>query len=440
MVQPSPSRKSIDVLILCALKDEFDQLLKVETGLSAEGWTQSKSSSGRFVADAILSTADNQTLSIRATWAAHMGREQCQAVLAELTLENQFKCLAMTGICAGRRGKTELGDVIFADRLWSYDAGKSVIDRTGTEVFQGDMVQYRPPETWVQHMQTISVPDTTDWLSGRPLLSLEHQENWILQCLLSNEEPTNHPKFDYSCPDWADVLKRLWEREWVSRPLELTAKGKLHIEELLLLNPKGLPSPKQFNIHVAPIATGAVVKEDPKIFDKLSGSMRKTLGLDMEASGLAASAEALGIPVIVAKAVSDFGDTYKDDRYREFGARASAETLMMLLRSSADLLLPAIQNSLQQQPAIPFPQRELIDQLAELFPSISETRAIWERAGGYASDVDSIAKPRDLWQLLWKKTMQGAAVNPVALLSAILEEFPGNTVIKSHFEALTKSQ
>jgi len=427
---------SVDVLVLCALKDEFDQLLAVKDGLLSDGWIQSNASNGRIVADATFSTDNDSRLSIRATWAANMGREQTQAVIGELTRDTSVKCIAMSGICAGRRGKTELGDVIIADRLWSYDAGKSVVDSEGNEFFQGDMLQYRPSETWVQHMQNISVPDSAQWLLDRPLLPLEYQENWVLQRLLAEENPIQDSQFDVDCPDWKEVLERLWERNWVERPLVLTKAGREHIEELSLLHPKGLPSPNKFNIHVAPIATGAVVKEDPDIFSKLSGAMRKVLGLDMEASGLAATAEAQQVPVIVAKAVSDFGDTYKDDRYREFAARASAETLIMLLRSGAHLILPSGKKSESRKASGTFPQRDLISLLAELFPTPTETRALWERAGGEASDVDNIQKPRDLWQLLWKRTMQGAAVSPSALLSTVLEEYPQNPVISHHLDTL----
>ena len=435
MSQNAVKDNSVDVLVLCALKDEFDQLLAVEDGLLSDGWVQS-TSNGRIVADATFSTTDDRHLSIRATWAASMGREQTQAVIGEHTRNTPVKCIAMSGICAGRRGKTELGDVIFAERLWSYDAGKSVVDTEGNESFQGDMVQYRPSEAWVQHMQNISVLDSAKWLLNRPLLPLEYQENWVLQRLVAGESPLEHSQFDIDCPDWKEVLERLWERNWVDRPLVLTTAGREHIEELTLLHPKGLPSPNKFNIHVAPMATGAVVKEDPDIFSKLSGAMRKVLGLDMEASGLAATAEAQDVPVIVAKAVSDFGDTYKDDRYRKFAARASAEALVMLLRSGAHLILSPAKGSVPHQSLETFPQRDLIAQLAELFPSASEIRALWERAGGKASDIESIQKPRDLWQLLWKRTMQGAAVSPSALLSAALEEYPGNPVINYHLEAL----
>lgn len=40
--------------------------------------------------------------------------------------------LAMCGICAGRRGEVSLGDLIVADRVFSYDHGK-LIASTGPD-------------------------------------------------------------------------------------------------------------------------------------------------------------------------------------------------------------------------------------------------------------------------------------------------------------------
>ncbi len=436
----------IDILLLCALKDEFDQVLEVSNGLGTAGWRISNDAKERIVADAEFTASSGQILNVRATWAGHMGREQTQAIASVIIQSTPVKCLAMCGICAGRRGKVELGDVIFGERLWSYDTGKSLVEE-GREVFQGDMLQYRPSEVWVQQMQNVTIPSDTSWVALRPQRPYEHQEIWVMLRLLAGENPVEHPEFEIACPDWPDVLKRLWLREWVEKAtLKLTLAGKKHIEPLALLHPKGLPEPSAFQVHVAPLATGATVKEDEEIFPKLSQSMRKVLGLDMEASGLAALAEAHQVPVIVVKGVSDFGDKFKDDRYRVFAARAAAEALFVLLRNSAQLLLPkstvAVQTesghlaSTSTQSINPLPL-DLIDTLAELYPDVSNARYLWERAGGKGRDVENIPRPRDLWQRLWQRCCQGAEVTPQSLLTAALDEFPGNVVITTHIHRLS---
>lgn len=46
------------------------------------------------------------------------------------------RCLTRCGVCAGRRGDVNLGHVIVADRLWTYDTGSTVSekDKHGREV------------------------------------------------------------------------------------------------------------------------------------------------------------------------------------------------------------------------------------------------------------------------------------------------------------------
>ena len=277
----TPSTSSIDVLIMCALQDEYDQLIEVNNGIS-NNW-QEFNVSDRNASKAEFVTDSGITITIVATWVASMGRESIQAIVGHLISKLNPKCLAMSGICAGRRGKTQLGDVIFADRLWSYDAGKRVVEN-GIEVFQGDMLQYKPSETIVQNMQRISTlykNQDMAWMNLKPQYSLEVQESWVLKQLIGSKNPTEQDDFDEKCPDWSNVILRLRKRGYIEKPIKLTEAGIEFIQELLLLNPKGLPAEPEFSVHVAPIATGATVTEDDQIYNKLSSYMRKVLGLDM---------------------------------------------------------------------------------------------------------------------------------------------------------------
>jgi nucleoside phosphorylase len=432
-------RKPVDVLLICALKDEYDQVLKVTDGL-VDSWQEHSLNDGWIVADASFFSLNNQKLIIRATHASYMGRENTQALASKLINQQPARCIAMSGICAGRRGKVSLGDVIFAERLWSYDAGKVTVE-DGTSKFQGDQLQYRPSLAWVQRMQHIAAPLNAAWLNSRPLLSLEQQEDWVMLRLLANEDPRQHADFSTACPNWSDVLPRLWKRKWLDKPLNLTDKGRQYVEELELLHLGELPPAQQFQILPAPIGTGAEVREDEGIFPRLSDSMRKVLGIEMEASALGALGDIYNIPVLIAKGVSDYGDSFKDDRYRTFAARASAECLIALLRDSSDLLLGQPEKNAnpksENQPAIDLNlPHKLISVLAEEYPDTSNARALWQRAGGKASEVENINRSRDLWQRLWQRSIQGAAARPENLLQAALEDLPNNGVIQQHLEAL----
>lgn len=346
----------VDVLLICAMKDEYNQVLKVTDGLCDPGWVVKRGPKGWTVADGEFATPAGETLLIRATFADYMGRENTQAVASMHINHNPARCLAMSGICAGRRHKVALGDVIFAVRMWSYDAGKFVVEDDESH-FQCDPIQYRPKGVWKQRMESEVPPLDASWLEQRPLLPLEHQEDWALLCFLDKEDPRNHEDFSVACPDWSDVLSRLFERGQLvnslnlsdvlsclrkgmrpEKSLKLTSEGRKKAEELVLHYPQELPAPAEFDIHTAPMATGAAVTEDDGIFPRLANVMRKVLGVEMEASAIAALGEVHDVPVIVAKGVSDFGDRFKDDRYRHFAARAAAECLIGFLRKTTDLL------------------------------------------------------------------------------------------------------
>lgn len=431
---------SVDVLLLCALKDEFDQVLSVRDGIIAPGWRMDTDPSGRIVADAQFVGNNGVPISIRATYAGYMGREQTQAVASSIICHTPVKCLAMSGICAGRRGEVALGDVIFGERLWSYDSGKSRVE-SGNEIFEYDMLQYRPAEMWVQQMQAVKFAGIPSWMEERPRLTYECQENWVLKCLLNGVDPKAQADFENQCPNWAKVLEYLTQKRWITEPLTLTSQGKFYIEDLCIHFPAQLPKPADFRIHVAPIATGSSVKEDDQLFAKLSVSMRKVLGVEMEASGLAALAEAHRIPAIIAKGVSDFGDKFKDDRYRKFAARASAEALISLLRNSNHLLpsqheIPALAMHATRGPiyssagqALPM---DLIELLADNYPDTADARSLWERAGGRRRDVENNPRPVDLWQRVWIRCEQGAIVTQFELLQAVLLDFPNNKIIQKY--------
>lgn len=434
-----PAKGSIDVLLICALQDEYKQVLTVSDGITFDGWVESTNDEGWTVADASFESIAGSLITIRATWASYIGRESAQTTASMFIHKQSARCIAMSGICAGRRGKLSLGDVIFADRMWSYDSGKLVVEGE-VKHFQGDQMQYRPKPVWVQRMQQVTVSSRGDWLLSRPSLPLEYQEEWVLRKLYAGEVPVDLPDFKNECPNWDAVLQRLWKRGWVADgDITLTPDGEDKARKSKLLYPGNIPAPIDFQVHVAPIATGAQVTEDEGVFPRLAESMRKVLGVEMEASALAALGDLHDIPVVVAKGVSDFGDAFKDDRYRDFAAKASAELLIQFLRSSADLYQVAssgINNKAGSQLSLTSIPLELIEALAEEYPTSSDARNLWERAGGKGSEVENISRPKDLWQKLWKRSTQGALVTPEKLLKTALEDMPNSPVLIKHLNML----
>lgn len=421
-----------DILIICALRDEYNALLETLNGETSwkeeiiDGWT---------IAKTTIETPSG-TLSIMASWQNFMGREQAIAATTSLLQQqkNKIKCICMTGICAGRRGKVHLGDVIFADRLWSYDAGKSVIIE-GVENFQGDQLQFKPTPKILQRMQSFKVEEES-WWDLRPLYSLDYQERWLLLQLFDGNQPSNNELFQTYCANFPEVIKRLRKRNWISsQGFNLTEIGSEQATKLKEESLYGLPNDPKFSVHIAPIATGNTVKEDENIFNYLADrDMRKVLGLDMESSGLAALGEILDIPVIISKAVSDYADTFKDDSYRHFASRAAAECLIKLLINCSDLILNNNQtNNSVQEDSISSPTH-MANELSTLYYDVNSIRSIWVKSGGKPSEVSSISNIHDLWFELLYKANNGANVTINEIVKNALIDFPKNQVLQQYIK------
>lgn len=114
----------VDLAIVCALADpELDEVLKLPWN-----WTASRPIDDQtFVHDGYFDLNERR-ITVCATSVPRMG--MVATALRSSTLINILrpKILAMCGICAGVRGKVELGDVLLADPAWDFQSGKRVRD------------------------------------------------------------------------------------------------------------------------------------------------------------------------------------------------------------------------------------------------------------------------------------------------------------------------
>ncbi|HNN96898.1 MAG TPA: hypothetical protein PKI03_31730, partial [Pseudomonadota bacterium] len=322
----APGKGSVDALIVTAVKDELDVVLSAETD-----WQQHKDPSGypyytRKSANGLLFAAARAT---------DMGPELAANIATRLVLHLRPRCIAMVGVCAGHRDKVHQGDVVVAERVFRYDAGKLKAFRKGEarqeEVFQ-DLRTYNLNPVWRQQAEDFPATWAQTIKQHRRPLPFEAQEHWLLFALAQHLEgraahPSDLSERDECCPNWSDVLERLERRRLVvvDAGLSLTEEGKRWVANFRMRYPKGPKlAPSEPKLHVAPIATGGMVREDPDIFSIIHKYARKTLGLEMEASAIAAVAEIEGVEkFIIAKAVQDFADADKDDRFRLYAIEAS---------------------------------------------------------------------------------------------------------------------
>ncbi|QXE92632.1 hypothetical protein KP001_08985 [Geomonas subterranea] len=98
----------------------------------------------------------------------------------------------------------------------------------------------------------------------------------------------------------------------------------------------GLECSNQLNMHVGPVASGAVVLEEPETVELIKAQNRDTIGIDMEAYGVMASANyAYSNPTnsIVIKSVCDFANIDKNDDLQPYAAFTSAAFAIKLIQN-----------------------------------------------------------------------------------------------------------
>jgi len=238
-------------------------------------------------------------------------------------------CLGMSGVCAGNPGDTGLGDVVVAEVAYEWDEGKH-----SPSGFVGDHRQVALDPRWLRAAQDF---DPARLASHGPA-SADEAMLWLLERLHRDQDPRKHPARDRYFPEgtWVPRLAQ-WEDDGViardrDGAVVLTDDGTRLVRRRMYDDVDG-PQRLPFGVLVAPMASGSAVVADASIWPRLAQmGIRKVAAVEMEAATVATVAREREIPRwLVAKGVMDHADMRKDDRYKRFAARASAEVLFALL-------------------------------------------------------------------------------------------------------------
>ena len=118
--EPDNTPSCTDVAIICALEHpELSEVLKLPWNWKAPRPLNDTI----FIHDGHFE-ASGTTYRIGAVCLPRMGMVATALVANTLIELLKPKLMAMTGICAGVRGKVNLGDVLFADPAWDFQSGK----------------------------------------------------------------------------------------------------------------------------------------------------------------------------------------------------------------------------------------------------------------------------------------------------------------------------
>lgn len=327
--------KSVDVLIITALQEEFN--VARAAGLAAapdapgvREWL-ARDVDGDGLTPYLLGdylTVDGRRISVALARPTNMGGRGTNPIATTLVNVLKPNCLAMCGVCAGNPDETAPGDVVIAELAYEYDEGKI----TGS-TFQGDHRQYPQDIRWVRAAQEFR----PEGLPSYGAATEDETGIWFLERLRAKQDPRTHRARERYFPrgTWRSRLERLESSGLIERSLEgwaLTDAGMRLISRELYDEVDG-PQRLPFAVLTGPFASGSSVIKHSDVWRRLKHmGVRKIMALEMEAATIATVANDRGVPHwLVAKGVMDHADLGKDDRYKEFAARASAEVLYSLL-------------------------------------------------------------------------------------------------------------
>ena len=253
----------VDVLVLAALEDELDAVLAL-----GDGWEELRDGRG-FPYHRGVFPSESGPLVIAAAWLGSMGEVGVVLRGAPLVTELDPVCLAMCGICAGRRGKVALGDVIVADRLYSYDHGKIIARPGEPTVFRHDVRTFNLRPLWRMGAAALKREIDLPALQARRPPSKEAQRRWLLHRLYAHEveggpAPVGLADRKGPVPRVAAGASREPSRRALvsldGGALSLTAAAGSSVLDDRTLYPDELPVDADLQVVVGAIATGKTVQ------------------------------------------------------------------------------------------------------------------------------------------------------------------------------------
>lgn len=123
--------KTFDFAIITALASELNAVLKLDYG-----WEKMRLKGDPTLYYKGFFESDGVRRTVIAASALQKGMASSAALASKLVMKFHPKLLAMTGICAGVRGKVGLGDVIVGNPTWDWGSGKHAETESGSSVFK----------------------------------------------------------------------------------------------------------------------------------------------------------------------------------------------------------------------------------------------------------------------------------------------------------------
>lgn len=326
-----------DVCIVCALPEEAQAFISETVRQHNVTFQRAFDPFTKYeYRHAVIQNNKGEPLSIQVSWLPRYGPMEAGLHLTSLLEEFKPRFVAMIGICAGDRRKVKLGDIIVAERTFSYDIGKFVRDESGRRQFLHDAVTWQTDPSLLQFVRMFDgwKPAIASLL--RPY-SKRQQRDWLLSKLLEEATPRIDTiplqELQQYAPDWRRIVYELQAGPdpYLTRDGTLRDISRVYElrygEEVFPYKDPVLPS-----IHIAPMASGSAVRSDNPFAD-VQIPVRGTVAIDMEGAAFYRTiADFPAIRFLLVKGVGDYADNDKDDSYHEYASSAAAAYTLCFIK------------------------------------------------------------------------------------------------------------
>ncbi|QTA93269.1 hypothetical protein [Desulfonema magnum] len=158
----------VDVLLITTLRDELEIILEAEPD-----WQDQEDSKGVAYYTRNVNGNMGNGFSFAVMQPIDMEKTSASDDTCRLMNELKPRWISMVGVCPGRQGKMALGDVVVAERMFHYDAGKIKAFHEGgakKEDAFNEITNCNFNSLWIQNAQNFS----SDWVrtikSRRPAM------------------------------------------------------------------------------------------------------------------------------------------------------------------------------------------------------------------------------------------------------------------------------
>lgn len=281
------SNMQADIAVLTVIPEELKWALKT-FGIRLNKDRRKVESGTIYWHGLVSSRISQREYNVVVTCIGYAGNYDCAAATSDVINEYGPKVVLLMGIAAGLRDKVKIGEVVLSERVVAYETAAIDTGEGGKEeiIPRGDMRR-------IEH--TIE-QDVANYLAS---LSLSRVE-----------------------------------RKFRSRALEGTYPTPSEGKEEEYQNHVSTEA----KIKTATIATGEKLLRHPgKLYALRRGTHGRIEVGEMEAAGLLSACRRHGLPWLVVRGISDFGNSFKDDRFHEFAAKMAAVATRDFIAHGLDL-------------------------------------------------------------------------------------------------------